>query len=293
MDIKSVAKDCCQIEKNKVRTSSPATDFEKEGASTKTPEGVYCQALNEKGVGPPSKESLLILSLAPIAYWLFWSFNFHPGQMILSSTGSCGSSYRAISCIGHCPAILQLGGKEAEERKVLWPSLGADLVPFYGCGEVDEDHRATSEYVPTPNPSTTIEHKTLFVSDDEYTKFFQHQASKLPPSRKAIGVVQGIPVKFRAQSWTTLNKMTPRMIQNFNGENTEKCSKLSIAKGFVVHTDHQVRRFNQSQEKLNAKDSNSLWRKVGTDNFTIGLLRGMEVEQEPGEIEVLDYFRLE
>ncbi|KAK8474298.1 hypothetical protein V6N12_076120 [Hibiscus sabdariffa] len=49
--------------------------------------------------------------------------------------------------------------------------------------------------------------------------------------------------------------MTPRMIQNFNGESTEKCSKLSIAKGFVVHTDHQVRRFNQSQEKLNAKES--------------------------------------
>ncbi|KAK9003071.1 hypothetical protein V6N11_060642 [Hibiscus sabdariffa] len=53
----------------------------------------------------------------------------------------------------------------------------------------------------------------------------------------------------------TLSKMTPRMIQNFNGESTEKCSKLSIAKGFVVHTDHQVRRFNQYQEKLNAKES--------------------------------------
>ncbi|KAK8523649.1 hypothetical protein V6N12_013740 [Hibiscus sabdariffa] len=49
--------------------------------------------------------------------------------------------------------------------------------------------------------------------------------------------------------------MTPCMIQNFNGESTEKCSKLSIAQGFVVHTDHQVRRFNQSQEKLNAKES--------------------------------------
>ncbi|KAK8538884.1 hypothetical protein V6N12_034591 [Hibiscus sabdariffa] len=247
MDIKSVAKDCCQIEKNKVRTSSPATDFEKEGASTKTPEGVYCQALNEKGVGPPSKESLLILSLAPIAYCLpnevpglFWSFNFHPGQMILSSTGSCGSSYRAISCIGHCPAILQLGGKEAEERKVLWPSLGADLVPFYGCGEVDEDHRATSEYVPTPNPSTTIEHKTLFVSDDEYTKFFQHQASKL--------------------------------IRSAHGPSSTEVQPVS-------------REVERERFKVVCGNRSSLWRKVGTDNFTIGLLRGMEVEQEPGEIE--------
>ncbi|KAK8560206.1 hypothetical protein V6N12_013006 [Hibiscus sabdariffa] len=50
-----VAKDCCQIEKNKLRTSSPATDFDKEGASTETTEGVYCQALNEKGVGPPAR----------------------------------------------------------------------------------------------------------------------------------------------------------------------------------------------------------------------------------------------
>lgn len=40
-----------------------------------------------------------------------------------------------------------------------------------------------------------------------------------------------------------------------NGESTEKCSTLSIAKGFVVYTDHQALRFNQSQEKLNAKDS--------------------------------------
>ncbi|XP_052877311.1 LOW QUALITY PROTEIN: uncharacterized protein LOC128283940 [Gossypium arboreum] len=38
---------------------------------------------------------------------------------------------------------------------------------------------ATSEYVPTPNPSTTTEHKTLSVSEDEYTKFFQYQAAKL------------------------------------------------------------------------------------------------------------------
>ncbi|KAK9009020.1 hypothetical protein V6N11_080495 [Hibiscus sabdariffa] len=30
---------------------------------------------------------------------LFWSFNFHPGQTILSSTGSCGSSYRAFSSL--------------------------------------------------------------------------------------------------------------------------------------------------------------------------------------------------
>ncbi|KAK9003072.1 hypothetical protein V6N11_060643 [Hibiscus sabdariffa] len=110
---------------------------------------------------------------------LFWSFNFHSGQMILSSTGSCGSSYRAISCIGHCPTILRLGGREAEGRKVLWPTRGGDSVPFYGCGEVDEDRGATSEYVPTPNPSTTTEHKTLYVSEDEYTKFFQYQATKL------------------------------------------------------------------------------------------------------------------
>ncbi|KAJ6849491.1 ribosomal protein S1 [Iris pallida] len=30
-------------------------------------------------------------------------------QTILSSTGSCESSYRAISCIRHCPARLRLG----------------------------------------------------------------------------------------------------------------------------------------------------------------------------------------
>ncbi len=123
--------------------------------------------------------------------------------------------------------------------------------------------------------------------------------------------------------------MTPRMIQNFNGESTEKCSKLSIAKGFVVHTDHQVRRFNQSQEKLNAKESKWVFflpscvirHKAGKRNVVadalsrramllqsvetvvnyggrwgriiLGLLRGMEVEREPGEIEVVDYFRLE
>lgn len=98
----------------------------------------------------------------------------------------------------------------AEGRKVLWPARGGDSVPFYGCGEVDEDRGgvltmvirwrgrkpsdycwdlvgrppryanvATSEYVPTPNPSTTTEHKTLSVSEDEYTKFFQYQAAKL------------------------------------------------------------------------------------------------------------------
>lgn len=90
------------------------------------------------------------------------------------------------------------------------PARGGDSVPFYGCGEVDEDRGgvltmvirwrgrkpsdycwdlvgrppryanvATSEYVPTPNPSTTTEHKTLSVSEDEYTKFFQYQAAKL------------------------------------------------------------------------------------------------------------------
>ncbi|KAK8692190.1 hypothetical protein V6N13_075665 [Hibiscus sabdariffa] len=117
---------------------------------------------------------------------LFWSFNFHPGQTILSSTGSCGSSYRAISCIGHCPAILRLGGREAEGRKVLWPARGGDSVPFYGCGEVDEDRGATSEYVPTPNPSTTTEHKTLSVSEDEYTKFFQYQVAKLLPGLSSV-----------------------------------------------------------------------------------------------------------
>ena len=38
---------------------------------------------------------------------------------------------------------------------------------------------ATSDYVPPPNPSTTTEHKTISVCEDEYTKFLQYQAAKL------------------------------------------------------------------------------------------------------------------
>ncbi|KAK9047319.1 hypothetical protein V6N11_053166 [Hibiscus sabdariffa] len=45
---------------------------------------------------------------------------------------------------------------------------------------------ATSEYVPTPNPSTTTEHKTLSVSEDEYTKFFQYQVAKLLPGLSSV-----------------------------------------------------------------------------------------------------------
>jgi hypothetical protein len=33
---------------------------------------------------------------------------------------------------------------------------------------------ATSDYVPPPNPSTTTEHKTISVCEDEYTKFLQY-----------------------------------------------------------------------------------------------------------------------
>ncbi|KAK8644638.1 hypothetical protein V6N13_123940 [Hibiscus sabdariffa] len=33
------------------------------------------------------------------------------------------------------------------------------------------------------------------------------------------------------------------------------CKRYAVRVRFVVHTDHQVRRFNQSQEKLNAKES--------------------------------------
>jgi len=42
---------------------------------------------------------------------------------------------------------------------------------------VDLANVATSDYVPPPNPSTTTEHKTLSVCEDEYTKFLQYQAA--------------------------------------------------------------------------------------------------------------------
>ncbi|ANM61965.1 hypothetical protein AT2G07623, partial [Arabidopsis thaliana] len=45
------------------------------------------------------------------------------------------------------------------------------------CSHYDLANVATSDYVPPPNPSTTTEHKTLSVCEDEYTKFLQYQAA--------------------------------------------------------------------------------------------------------------------